>query len=346
MKRLAIACAMCSVSLVLAAPPAYGQEAPTQPNAIARLIRQEDARWNDPRLGLPEKPAPQPSAIERLVLQEDARARDPRLGVENAVQTSEPPAIQVVRAGGFDWLAAAIGAVSGLAVALIGLGLVVAARAYTHGQRRVTPALPGLTTLAQANGSSRRQRHSSIEFEEESNERKGAEETMTKIKTLFGLLVAVVAAVVGVVAFGAAQASASSAPIVIPYAKTCDETVGHCESNPGSAVTLEMQVTTFRATGNAARFTLTEWITVGDISFTAEMNGHRSPAGFIVLNGTVTEGSFAGARVHQRSNLVSGAGDHDVVDRRAPAHAGECVSRITEPGGAGLDPGPSPVLLR
>ena len=45
---------------------------------------------------------------------------------------------------------------------------------------------------------------------------------MTNIKTLFGLLVAVVAAVVGVVAFGAAQASASSAPIVIPYEKTCE----------------------------------------------------------------------------------------------------------------------------
>ena len=44
---------------------------------------------------------------------------------------------------------------------------------------------------------------------------------MTNIKTLFGLLVTVVAAVVGVVAFGAAQASASSAPIVIQYAKTC-----------------------------------------------------------------------------------------------------------------------------
>ena len=33
-----------------------------------------------------------------------------------------------------------------------------------------------------------------------------------------------------------------------------------------------------------------------------------SPAGFIVLNGTVTEGSFAGAQVHQRSNLVGGGG--------------------------------------
>ena len=39
---------------------------------------------------------------------------------------------------------------------------------------------------------------------------------MTNLKTIIGLL----AAVVGVVAFGAAQASASSAPIVIPYAGT------------------------------------------------------------------------------------------------------------------------------
>ena len=131
---------------------------------------------------------------------------------------------------------------------------------------------------------------------------------MTNIKAIFGVLVAVVAAVVGVVALGAAQASASSAPIVIPYAKTCDETVGHCVGSAGNGGTFEMQVTSFRATGKAAQLTVTEWITVGGISFTAEMNGHRTPAGFIVLNGTVTEGSFAGAQVHQRSNLESAAG--------------------------------------
>jgi hypothetical protein len=123
---------------------------------------------------------------------------------------------------------------------------------------------------------------------------------MTNMRRLILLL----AAVAVVAAFGAAQASASSAPIVIPYAKTCDETVGHCVGTAGDSGTLEMQVTSFRATGSAAQVTLTEWITVGDISFTAEMNGHVSPAGFIVLNGTVTEGSFAGAQVHQRSNLV------------------------------------------
>lgn len=130
---------------------------------------------------------------------------------------------------------------------------------------------------------------------------------MRNIQTRFGSLVAVVAAVVGVVASGAAQASASSAPIVIPYAKTCDETVGHCVGTAGNGGTIEMQVKSFRAAGNAAQLTLTEWLRAGDISFTAELSGLRSPAGFIVLNGTITEGSFAGAQVHQRSNLVGGS---------------------------------------
>ena len=135
---------------------------------------------------------------------------------------------------------------------------------------------------------------------------------MTNLKTIVGLLGAVVG-VVGVVALGAAQASASSAPIVIPYTKTCDET-GRCVSTPGSGATLEMQVTSFRATGNAAQLTATESITVGDISFTAELSGHASPAGFIVLNGTVTEDSrsFAGAQVHQRSTFAGVDGNKTV----------------------------------
>jgi hypothetical protein len=127
---------------------------------------------------------------------------------------------------------------------------------------------------------------------------------MVNIKTRFGLLVAVGAAVVGVVALGAAQAAASSAPIVIPYAKTCVQATGHCTGSAGNGGTLVMQVTSFQTTGDAAQLTLTEWIAVGGISFTAEMSGNVSPAGFIVLNGTVTNGSFAGAQIHQRSNLV------------------------------------------
>jgi hypothetical protein len=119
-------------------------------------------------------------------------------------------------------------------------------------------------------------------------------------------LTLVLLAVLGVVAFAAAQASASSAPIVISYEKTCDLTIGHCIGTAGNGGTIEMQVTSFGATGNAAQLTLTEWITVGGISFTAEMNGHQSPAGFIVLNGTVTDGSFLGAQIHQRSNYMGG----------------------------------------
>lgn len=126
---------------------------------------------------------------------------------------------------------------------------------------------------------------------------------MTSIKAIFRRLAATVA-VVGVVTLGAAQASASSAPIVISYEKTCDETVGHCLGTAGDSGTIEMQVTSFRATGKGAQLTMIEWVTVGDISFTAEMNAHVSPAGFIVLNGAVTDGSFVGAQIHQRSNLV------------------------------------------
>jgi hypothetical protein len=63
-----------------------------------------------------------------------------------------------------------------------------------------------------------------------------------------------------------------------------------------------------QAAACADQMTATERITVGGISFTAEMNGHVSPAGFIVLNGTVTGRSFVGAQVHQRSNLVGAAG--------------------------------------
>jgi hypothetical protein len=120
-------------------------------------------------------------------------------------------------------------------------------------------------------------------------------------------LLVLAATIAGVVAFGAVQASASSAPIVISYAKTCEEAKGHCVGTTGDGAKLEMQVTEFRATGKAAQLTLTESITVkGAVWFTAVMKGHVSPAGFIVLNGTVTAGPHAGAQVHQRSNLMGG----------------------------------------
>jgi hypothetical protein len=127
--------------------------------------------------------------------------------------------------------------------------------------------------------------------------------TLLRSKAIFVLLAALVA-FLGVATLGAAQASASSAPIVIPYEKTCDET-SHCVGTAGDGGTIEMQGTSFATTGKRAQITVTVWITVGDTSFTAEMSGHVSTTGgVIVMNGTVTNGSFAGARVHQRSELV------------------------------------------
>jgi hypothetical protein len=123
-------------------------------------------------------------------------------------------------------------------------------------------------------------------------------------------LLVLVAAVVAVVAFGAVRASASSAPIVIAYSKTCTAG-GHCEGTAGDGGKIIMDVTGFRATGAAAQLTMSERITVNGGWFAVDLSGTSSPAGFIVLNGIVTDssnGSLVGAQVHQRSNFTGVVG--------------------------------------
>jgi hypothetical protein len=129
---------------------------------------------------------------------------------------------------------------------------------------------------------------------------------MTNIKKRFGWRGAVLATVL-IVATGAAQAtaqaSATRGPIVISYEKTCDES-GHCVGTAGANGTIEMQATSFEPTRWGAKVTFDEWITVGGRSFTAEMKGYSfSEAGVVLLSGRVTEGSFVGARIYQRSEL-------------------------------------------
>ena len=118
-------------------------------------------------------------------------------------------------------------------------------------------------------------------------------------------LLVLVAAVVTAAGISVAAATAASAPVTISYTKTCNGLIGHCFGS-ANGVTIEMWITGFRPTGDAAQLTLTETVSAGNISFTAVMNGHNSPDGFIVLNGRVTAGSFAGAEVHQRSNYLGG----------------------------------------
>jgi hypothetical protein len=123
----------------------------------------------------------------------------------------------------------------------------------------------------------------------------------TTIKTGFALL----AAVVAVVALGAAQASASSAAIVIQYEKRCS--AGHCDGTTGNGDEITMDATGFQPTGpKVVQLAFTETITrpSGAVRLEAALSGHFSPAGFIVLNGRVTGGEFAGAQVHQRSNFA------------------------------------------
>lgn len=115
-------------------------------------------------------------------------------------------------------------------------------------------------------------------------------------------------AMVAAFAIGVGPASASRAPIVIAYEKTCDDVAGHCIGTAGDTGSIEMQVTGIRVSDRGVRLSFVEWITVGDISFTAELQGHVNPAGFIELTGTVTSGSFAGAQIEQRSDLVGVAG--------------------------------------
>ena len=135
MKRLVRTCSVLFVVATVAGPVAGAEQAPSEPSAMERLIRQEDARRNDPRLGLAVEPAPQPTAIERLVRQEVARSKDPRLGLV-PVPPETVPAIEVVGAGGFDWLSTLVGAVAGAALLLAVMCGVVLARASR-------PAHPG-----------------------------------------------------------------------------------------------------------------------------------------------------------------------------------------------------------
>lgn len=127
--------ALAAIVIGVLAPAAFAEEGPSQPSAIERLTRQEDARWSDPRLGITYPSAWQPSAIERLVRQEDVRRNDPRLEVGASKPTTvQTPTVNIVGEDGFDWMAAAIGAVAAVATVLLASGLALVARTHRVGR--------------------------------------------------------------------------------------------------------------------------------------------------------------------------------------------------------------------
>ena len=131
---------------------------------------------------------------------------------------------------------------------------------------------------------------------------------MTTMRAILGSLVAVVA----VGAFAAVQASASSAPIVISYTKTCAG--GTCVGTTGDGDTLRMQVTSLRATGKAAQLTATEWIT-GGISITAELSGHAQPGRVHRAERHRHGGPVRGRRDPPAEQPHGRSREHDVVER-------------------------------
>jgi len=108
--------------LVLAAlaAPAYAGLSPVQ-----RIVLQEQARANDPRLYSPGAISSSAaiSPTQRIIAQENARDRD--AGLLAPAATSSTPTIQVVQPGGFQWSDAGIGAAATLGLLALAAGAVI-----------------------------------------------------------------------------------------------------------------------------------------------------------------------------------------------------------------------------
>ena len=162
---------------------------------------------------------------------------------------------------------------------------------------------------------------------------------MTSSKAIFALLQAVVVAV-GVVVFGAAQASASSKPIVIPYAKTCDEIAGHCVGSAGdggsSDAGHELPGHGQCCPADADR------VDHGRRHLVHSRDERAYQPGWVHRAERHGHGGLVRGRACRPAKQLHGPRgrrpEHGHVDRRAPAHAGECLSRITDAGGAGWIP--------
>jgi uncharacterized membrane protein YoaK (UPF0700 family) len=122
-------------------------------------------------------------------------------------------------------------------------------------------------------------------------------------RSLLTTLLALVTLLVGAVAW-TTPASASSAPIAIEFVKQSIG-AGKYVGTTSDGGSIEMQVSNSSVTGNMQHFSVTIWATVEGRSFTAELDGtFNFSTAKTLLNGAVTEGWLAGARAHERGQLV------------------------------------------
>ncbi len=112
----------------------------------------------------------------------------------------------------------------------------------------------------------------------------------------------------------AAPATASKAAFVVPFEKKFVETVpegptgevsNYYLGTAGDGGTVEMWVYDSWSEGDVQHFAATLKLSLGDKSLTAVLEGRFNFSTLrVVLNGRVTEGWLAGARVHEESELV------------------------------------------
>jgi hypothetical protein len=131
---------------------------------------------------------------------------------------------------------------------------------------------------------------------------------MTRSRSLLGLVLATLTAGVVLVATGPA-AGASQAPRVINFEKRFDPVATALNGTPtwtGSVPggTLEVRLMDYSASGAVEHLVL-DFIVAGPTSFTARVGGiFNTATERTALNGQVTSGMFAGARVHEEGLRV------------------------------------------
>jgi hypothetical protein len=141
---------------------------------------------------------------------------------------------------------------------------------------------------------------------------------------LVAVLLAVLAATVAWSLTAAPAATASSAPVRIPFDKHYDAALGYYVGTACDGGTIAVRVLASHATGQVQHLTAQFDVTIGTRLFTAILNGDfNSVTRRTLLNGTITSGWLQGAQVHEQGQLVNPDTGHFVGELRlVPASAG------------------------
>jgi hypothetical protein len=139
-------------------------------------------------------------------------------------------------------------------------------------------------------------------------EREARQQTLARLGARHGSkwIVGAAAVVVAAIVLGVTStlASASNAPVAIPFEKHWVGP-GHYIGTACDGGTIEMQVFNSSVTGDVQHFDVTIQVMLPGRSFTAVLGGtFNFSTGKTLLNGTVTQGWLAGAQAHEEGQLV------------------------------------------